>query len=99
MLALLVSGRKITMTIKAKPDSQRSSQIGHCQPLCCAANPPTSGPRTGPQIAARPQTAMAYALLDGLYISEREAPPVARTGDPKNPVKNRNARSIPKFLG
>jgi hypothetical protein len=30
-------------------------------------------------------------------MSAMEAPPVARAGEPKKPVKNRKARSIPKF--
>jgi len=98
MFAELVSGRQTISTMSAKPESQRSSQIGHFQPLCCAAKPPIKGPKTGPQIAASPQTAMAYALFAGRYISPKDAPPVARTGEPKNPVKNRNARSMPKFL-
>jgi hypothetical protein len=40
---------------------------------------------------------MAYARFAGDQMSAIEAPPVARIGDPKNPVKKRKARSIPKF--
>lgn len=40
---------------------------------------------------------IAYARLEGMYISASDAPPVANTGLPMNPVMKRNARSIPKF--
>jgi len=50
----LVSGRQNIRTTQQNPLSQTSSQIGHVQSSCWAANPPTSGPRTGPQIADIP---------------------------------------------
>lgn len=88
----------VKQRIEIIPDNHSNSQIVHCHPLCCAANPPTSGPNTGPDTAAIPQIAIAYALFDGLYISESEAPPVAKTGEPKKPVRNRNASNIPKLV-
>lgn len=54
-------------------------------------------PSVGPQTAAMPQMATEYARFLGAQISASDAPPVARTGEPKNPVMNRKARSIPKF--
>lgn len=56
-----------------------------------------SHPVEGPKTAATPQSEMAYALLAGTQISAIVAPPVARTGDPKKPVTNRMARSMPKL--
>jgi len=49
-------------------------------------------------MAAIPQIAIAYARLRGAYMSDREAPPVARTGEPKKPVKNRKASNMPKLV-
>lgn len=54
-------------------------------------------PRVGPMKAATPQSDMAYARFAGRQISAMEAPPVASTGEPKNPVIKRNASSIPKL--
>jgi hypothetical protein len=45
-----------------------------------------------------PQTARPYTCFLGRYMSAIEAPPVASAGDPKNPVKNRKARSMPKLM-
>ena len=75
MLADEVSGRKMVNRARVNPDSHISSQIGHFHPLACAAKPPTSGPSTGPQIALMPQIPMEYALLAGLNMSARVAPP------------------------
>jgi phage protein D len=97
MFVALVSGRQKKRKIRQKPESHMSSQIVHVQPLASTAKPPTSGPSTGPQTAPIPQTARPYACFWGRYISAIVAPPVASAGDPKNPVKNRNARSMPKL--
>ena len=98
MLAELVSGKKKNRKTRQKPDSQTSSQIVQVQPLFSAAKPPIRGPRMGPSAAAMPQTLMPYATFSGAYMSAMEAPPVARAGLPKNPVRKRKARSMPKFL-
>ena len=102
-----VSGMKKNRNTRQKPLSHISTQIGHVQwaeklPLSrgpnCAAKLPTTGPRTGPHTALIPQMDMAYARFDGLQMSARVAPPVAKTGEPKKPVRKRKARSIPKLL-
>ncbi len=98
MLVKLVSGRKNIIIKRAKPESHISSQMVHVQPFDSAANPPITGPNVGPATAACPQIAMAYARLERAYISPRLAPPVAKTGLPKKPVRNRKARSMPKFF-
>lgn len=38
-----------------------------------------------------------YAIFDSGYMSAMVAPPVARTGLPKNLVKNRKTRSMAMF--
>lgn len=56
-----------------------------------------SGPNTGPSIPHTPKILIQYEISIGEYISMIVAPPVARTGPPKNPVKNRKIRSISIF--
>lgn len=106
IFAALVSGKKRNRNTKQKALSHINSHIGHVQgavnpPVIgpySTAKPPISGPKVGPQTAAMPQIDMAYALLAGLQISAREAPPVAKTGEPKKPLKNRKARNMPKLV-
>jgi hypothetical protein len=98
MFGALVSGKKKNRNTQQKPDSHMSSQIVHVQPLAITAKPPTRGPSTGPQTAPIPHTAKPYTCFFGRYISAMEAPPVASAGEPKNPVKNRKARSMPKLI-
>ena len=98
MFVELVSGRKKNRNTRQNPDTHISSQTVQVQPSACAAKPPTSGPRTSPQTALILQIAKPYACFFGGYISEMEAPPVARAGEPNKPVKNRKARSMPKFV-
>lgn len=61
MLAEEVSGRKIAKTIRLNPESQRSSQIDHCQPLCWAAKPPMRGP-----ILKKSESAHFFEVLSGV---------------------------------
>jgi hypothetical protein len=84
MLAELVSGRKNIIIMRANPESHTSSNMVHVQPFASAAKPPIRGPRVGPDTAACPKVAIAYARFDGAYMSPRLAPPVAKTGDPKS---------------
>jgi hypothetical protein len=97
MFGELVSGRKKNSTTKQNPESHMSSQIVQVQLRACTANPPTRGPSTGPATAPTPQTANPYACFWGRYMSAMVAPPVARAGEPKKPVRKRKARSMPKL--
>ena len=94
----LVSGSRKNKATKQKPDSHMSSQIVHVQPSAITANPPIKGPTTGPQTAPIPQIARPYACFCGRYMSAMVAPPVASAGEPKNPVRKRNANSMPKLV-
>jgi hypothetical protein len=73
------------------------SQIVQVHPFDCTAKPLTKGPKIGPHTAEIPQILRLYACLRGTYISVIEAPPVAKAGEPINPVKKRKARSAPKL--
>lgn len=53
---------------------------------------------TGPMTLEIPKIAKGYARFAGEYMSAIEAPPVASTGLPKNPVRKRKARSMPMFF-
>jgi len=97
MLGELVSGRRKKRKTQQKPESHMISHMVHLQPSAMTAKPPTRGPRTGPQTAPIPQTARPYTCFLGRYMSAMEAPPVASAGEPKNPVKNRKASSMPKL--
>jgi hypothetical protein len=98
MLAELVSRRKNIAITRAKPECHISSQIINAQPLDSAARPPIRGPIVGPATAACPHIAIAYAFSDGAYMSLRLALLVAKTGLPKKLVRNRKAKSMPKFF-
>lgn len=95
MLLAEVSGKKNMRKTQQKPLSHINSQMVQVHPLAEAAKPPTSGPRVGPQMAAIPYIAIAYARFLGENMSASDAPPVANTGDPKKPVRKRNAKSMP----
>jgi hypothetical protein len=98
MFAPLVSGRKKRHITKANPETHISSQIDHFQPFDCTAKPPTSGPSVGPQTATAAHMPIAYVLTFASHMSLSEAPPVPMAGDPMNPVKNRKAKNMPRFL-
>ena len=95
MLDADVSGKKKKSKTKVAEESHMSSQIVHRQPSKRAEKLPSSGPRLGAHVANTPQRVIPYARFFGAYRSAMVAPPVARIGEPKNPVRNRNAISIP----
>jgi hypothetical protein len=80
MLAWKVSGRKSSIMMKIGPESQSISQRDHRQFFAVTEKPEMIGPSAGPQVAASAQRPNTYGSLMRLYISPREAPPVARQG-------------------
>ncbi len=61
----------------------------------CAEKLLRSGPGLGADAANTPQRVIPYARFFGVYRSVTVALPVARIGEPKNPVRKQNAISIP----
>lgn len=57
------------------------------------------GPMIGPRTAPVDHTPIAYGSLLGRKISPIEAPPVARIGEPKKPVRKRKMRRQVRFFG
>ena len=97
MLAEFVSGTRKKSTINTTAHSHVSSQIVQRRPFAWEAKPPTSGPNTGPSTPEAPKMPIQYASSTGGYMFVIVAPPVARTGPPKNPNRNRKTRSIVIF--
>jgi len=60
--------------------------------------PDISGPMAGPRHAESAQSDKRYGILTMENMSLRVAPPVARAGDPKNPIRNRKTRRPPMLF-
>lgn len=70
----------------------------HRQPLTIAGNDPRTGPKTGPLQAPRAHTPIISASVEVGHRSLMLAPPVARAGEPRTPVRKRKTRMQAKLL-
>ena len=67
-----VSGNRIAKKMRAKPEIQISSYIGHRQPLACAGKPPITGPENYSVSMSSSRQHCPYAPIIGLTFTGKK---------------------------